>query len=432
MEEEPETDEEDMDTDSSLESETRFSFRIRLTPDPSRKQVSVLILTPQWRFDDYGMATFSRSLVQNLRMIDPEGMFIKITCAVLEEKGNISTDQTEDASNHKVQLVGYSRPLGDEGEPELRWLDKFVGTYYSDITNAGAYDFIIGHSPYLNNGCLNLKDIFIKRGLDCTAILVVHYLPCNQIGEIDNENLRELANSDVLISMEKSIQEELLRRVLPSDQRKIPEFKMYIPVFPVEHFQVSRQKTTESGGQRKILTMTKERKSLKVDGLDLQLAVNAITEANQRTNAGMTLTLLTEKDEKEVWKGEDAFQCQVVPEVEDVNEYLKKGNLFLLPQKVSSPLFGSEALSAIAAGVPVLVSRHSPIGSLLLGMNANSSVVTKTDVATWGNRISQKINNLDATETEANNLKDRLLLDTSIPSTHMDFINTITGMCSKY
>ena len=90
-EEELDMDEEDMDTDSSLElGSSRISFRIRVTPDPSKKQVSVLILTPQWRFDDYGMATITRSLVQNLRMIDPEGTFIKITCAVLEEDGTIS------------------------------------------------------------------------------------------------------------------------------------------------------------------------------------------------------------------------------------------------------------------------------------------------------------------------------------------------------
>ena len=420
-----------MDTDSSLESGTsRISFRIRVAPDESKKQVSVLMLTPQWRFDDYGMAIITRSMVQNLRMIDPEGTFIKITCAVLENDENISRGQQEDSSKLKVQLVGYSRPRGDRGERELHWLDRSVATYYPDIACAGnvSYDFIIGHAPYLINGCLNLKDIFVKRGLDCTAILVVHKLPRNQLGEIDGEQLRELSDSDVMLSMETSTQEELLRRIVPQEQERTPEFKMYFPVFPVELFQVQRQKNTESGAPRKILMMTKERKGLKVDGLDLQLAVDSITKANRRTNAKMAVTLLTEKNEKDDWEGEGTFQCKVVQEMDDMKYHFKKFDLFLLPLKVSSPLFGSEALSAVAAGVPVLVSRHSPMGSLLLEMNANSSVVSETDVDNWSHRIIQKIANPDETQREANRLKDSLLLDTTIPSTHVDFINIITGM----
>ena len=429
VEENPETDEEDLDTDSSLESGSKFE--IRVTPDPSKKQVSVLMLTPQWRFDEYGMATITRSMVQNLRMIDPEGTFIKITCAVLEDDGKISKDQRENASRLKVQLVGYLRPRGKRGEPDLDWLDGSVTTYYPDIACAGNYDFIIGHVPYLVDGCLNLKDMFHSRGLDCTTILVVHKLPCNQIGEKGEEQLIELLDSDVLFSMEASIQKEILRKILPLNQKKTPEIKMYFPALPVELFQVQRQKRTGGVRPRKILMMTRERKGLKVDGLDLQLSVDSINEAKRITNTEMTLTLLTEKNEREDWESEGSFYCEVVQEMEDMKYHFKKSYLFLLPLKASSPLFGSEALSAIAAGVPVLVSRHSPIGSLLLDMNANSSVVSETDVDSWSHRIIQKMTNPDEAQCQTKTLKDRLLLDTSIPSTHMDFINIISGMCSK-
>ena len=400
MDEDPETDEEEeeMDTDSSPESGTsRISFRIRVAPDDSKKEVSVLMLTPQWRFDEYGMATITRSLIQNLRMINPDDRFIRITCAVLEENRKISRNQT-DVEQLKVQLVGYSRPRGDRGEPELHWLDRDLTKYYAGITN---HDFIIGHVPYLTYGCLTLKGTFVERGQACTAILVVHELPRNENGEIDEDQLRELADSNVLLSMEASIQEELMRTVVSQDQENTPKFKMYFPVFPVKLFKFEHQKKTESGGPRKILLMTKERKGLKVDGLDLQLVVNSVAEANRKTNAEMTLTLLTEKNEKEEWEGEGNFQCEVVQEVEDMEYHLKRSDLFLLPLKVSSPLFGSEALSAIAAGIPVLVSRHSPMGSFLLGMNANSSAVTETDITTWRHSISRIIDNPDAAETEA-------------------------------
>ena len=74
----------EMDTDSSSESEKdRISFRILVTPDSRQKQVNVLMLTPQWQFDGYGVATVTRALVQNVRAIDPEEDFIKITLNLL-------------------------------------------------------------------------------------------------------------------------------------------------------------------------------------------------------------------------------------------------------------------------------------------------------------------------------------------------------------
>ena len=106
---------------------------------------------------------------------------------------------------------------------------------------------------------------------------------------------------------------------------------------------------------------------------------------------------------------------------------MRKGDLFLLPFKASSPLSGCEALSAIAAGVPVLVSRHSPIGSLLLDMNANSSVVFERDVETWSDRIAEKLADPDVAQHEADRLRGNLLLDSRIPSSHLDFVNIVTG-----
>ena len=427
MEEDPETDEEEMDTDSSLESGTsRISFRIRVTPDPSKKQVSVLMLTPQWQFDDYGMATITRSLVQNLHQ---DGTFIKVTCVVLEEDGKINRDQKEDASKMKVQLVGYSRPRGDRGEPELHWLDKSIATYYSDVAYSRNvnYDFIIGHVPYLTNGCLNLKDIFVKRGVNCTVILVVHELPRDEDGAIDEDQLRELSDADVLLFMKKSIHEELLRRDLFQEQESPLDCKMYFPVFPVELFRVQR---TESGGSQKILMMTQEKKKLNVEGIDLTLTVKSITETNRKNDAGVTVILFTEEtNESAEWADElkGNISCEVIPDVEDLKHQMRYCKLFLYPQKASSPLFGSEALSAIAAGVPVLVPGDSSVGSLLLEMNANSSVVSEADANSWAQRITQIIGNPGAAQDEANNLKYRLLLDTMIPSTHLDFINTITG-----
>ena len=437
--EEVDMEEEDMDTSSSVESGTsRISFRIRVTPDPSKKQVSVLMLTPQWQFDDYGMATITRSLVQNLRMIDPEGTFIKIICAVLEDDGNISRKEREDALKLKVQLVGYSRPRGDSGEPELHWQDKSVANYYRDIALERDVDFVIGHAPYLTNGCLNLKDMFVKKGLSCKAILVIHKLQRSGNEEITEEQFSALCEADVVLCMEKSVIEELSRRILAPEQENTPDFKWYFPEFSTKLFEVKRDENRRSGSLREIYTMTKEKMNLRVNGLDFALAATSVVESYRKTHAPMTMTMLTEKmDERADWEKEFqdlrdgstnvAFRCDVIRENEDLKFHMRKGDLFLLPFKVSSTLFGSEALSAIAAGVPVLVSRHSPMGSLLLEMNANSSVVAETDVDTWSHRITQKIADSDETQHKANKLRESLLLETNIPSTHLDFINIVTG-----
>ena len=143
--------------------------------------------------------------------------------------------------------------------------------------------------------------------------------------------------------------------------------------------------------------------------------------------------MFTEKyDEKMEWTKEfkGNIQYEVIPDAEDLKHQMRYCKLFLLPLNVSSPLFGTEALSAIAVGVPILVSGHSAVGSLLLEIDANNSVVSETEEHRWIHRISQKIANPDEAQREANNLKDQLLLDTKIPSTHLDFINIITGVYS--
>ena len=37
------------------------------------KSISVLLLASRWQFDTYGLSTVNKSLVNNLRVLDPEG-----------------------------------------------------------------------------------------------------------------------------------------------------------------------------------------------------------------------------------------------------------------------------------------------------------------------------------------------------------------------
>ena len=47
------------------------------SPDYSRRVISILLLGTRWQFDTYGLSTINKSLVNNLRLVDPEGKTIK-------------------------------------------------------------------------------------------------------------------------------------------------------------------------------------------------------------------------------------------------------------------------------------------------------------------------------------------------------------------
>ena len=50
-----------------------------------------------------------------------------------------------------------------------------------------------------------------------------------------------------------------------------------------------------------------------------------------------------------------------------------------------------------------------------------------SEIQTWKGWIIQKIVNPEVSQSQANRLREQLLLDISIASTHLDFNNTIAG-----
>ena len=54
--------------------------------DTDDHPISVLFLATKWQFDTLGISTVHRSLVNNIRLLDPEAKKIKITCAVFKRR----------------------------------------------------------------------------------------------------------------------------------------------------------------------------------------------------------------------------------------------------------------------------------------------------------------------------------------------------------
>ena len=420
-------------------------------PHEVEKTISVLLLATKWQFDTYGLSTINKSLVNNLRLVDPKDETIKITCAVVEE-GKINYAEVRDAGKCRVILKGAKRPMSKKRhiKPELSWLDEYAGTYYRHLQDHH-YDFIIGHAPYLANGCFNLTDLYRGREISPKIILMFHGLPKKENGDIDDEMLEEwLTEADVVFSVGKAIESELVPYVAGMDEEMRPIHKMYLPSYPVELFHVLQEpKGTKIEGTQNITMMSGEIKDLDITGLDFSLAVNATIGAAEhirdfdgvRTNLTM---LAAHEDDTGRWKSINikilqrkkqhtglSFKTEVPTDINKLQSHLNRSNLFLVPLKPDSPLFGTEALSAIAAGVPVLVSRYSGIGRLLQKMAEDEPVVygTKSEspLETWKERILQKLLRPEESQKTANRLREQLLLDTSIAQTHLDFINIVAS-----
>ena len=199
--------------------------------------ISVLLLATKWQFDTYGLSTINKSLVNNLRLVDPENKFININCAMVEE-GKINLPDVKDAGKYGVVLKGAKRPKSKKkhGNPELQWLDEYAAAYYRHLQDHH-YDFIIGHAPYLANGCFNLKDIYKERETSPKIILMFHGLPKDENGDIDDDMLEEwLTEADIVFSLGQAVESELVPYIAGMDEEIRPIHKMYIPSYPVELF----------------------------------------------------------------------------------------------------------------------------------------------------------------------------------------------------
>ena len=219
----------------------------------------VLALSFSWQFDTYGISMLNRSLVKNLRAIDPKNRFIKIVCAVIAEDGAIPETDLKDAKKLGVQLKGSQQLWGSKTEPETRWLDQSTGTYYQHLVMKNKYDFIIGHIPYLVNGCLNLRDMTrgIHKGHSPKVILVSHTVPLNNEGEVDEDLLVNwFRESDLILSVGDCMRLKV-ESVAKAWNISVKNH-LYLPSLPLDQFGDIHQKRTELKGDQDILMMITE------------------------------------------------------------------------------------------------------------------------------------------------------------------------------
>ena len=266
-------------------------------------------------------------------------------------------------------------------------MNQTVNSYYSQVSNRRKYDFIIGHVPYLVDGCFTMKDNYVASGHKPKVLLVVHSLPRSE-DQVDSDMLDGwLQEADVVFSVGKAVHSELQPYVDGLDGNQKPVHKLYIPGYPVEFFGVTREtRGNRVQGTQYVSMMTEDQKNLDIPGLDFPLAVSASEKASQHihTTDGerVKLELLGVKEEdrsgwrswfREIQKSGLTFECPPAENFDKIKKrQLKRSNLFIQPLEVDSILFGVEALTA---GVPILVSQNSGIASLLENLIQHEMIV---------------------------------------------------------
>ena len=455
------------------QSEGRRLFEVQSLPDvqsllrrdfpldktlSSTKQISVLILTPWWHFDTYGISCISKSLIRNLRTVDPDAAHIKIYCAVLEEVKKIPQDQLRDAEKYKVILVGAIQPRGKRGKPDIKWVDKDVKNYYLHIIMDTKFDFIIGHVPYVADGVLNLRDQYKDHGHDPTVMLVVHAMPKTDKGEEDEEKLEEwLKEADLILSIGGNVWMRVNSYVKAANISV--DHELYLPGVLTDTTTGESPKRRLSGEQN-ILIMVSDDEDVDNSGLDFEMAVVSSAHASQNImlSEGSTLSrqlsinlrlVGTSEDTKAAWEENfnkikqkhniltrsPHFKFCAPQKPEKLRPHINRAAVLVLPLKHDTTLFGTKTLNALAAGVPVLVSKNSDLASLLEDKGMLEPVVWDSeefarDTEKWKERLIQKITNPEEAQNLAKELKEVLKVDTKNVTTHRNFVAYVTSKLS--
>ena len=426
--------------------------------EDSQKPISVLLLATKWQFDTYGLSTVNKSLVNNLRVLDPETKCVKITCAVLEEEGKIGECDHKDAEKHGVKLRGAKQPRGRKTKTKIKWLNEDVIKYYHRLVTDDKYDFMIGHVPHLVNGCLNLREMSEKfhQGHSPKVILMVHALPLTGDGEVDEDCLVEWLNeTDLVLSIGDNVWSKIQKYIRAHDIEV--EHKLYLPGFPLEFFKIKRQTDfDEVFGEQNILMLTRSeiisgtKDIFEKTMLSSARAAQSILTQQDRNlfqHLSFTLSLILNtnvdkqllenavrdlKEKHNIVDNTLDFQFHIIQTLQKFTSVMRSATVSVFPSQSRSPVFETEVLVAMAAGVPVLVSRSSGVASFLHSVGESEPIVWDdqgftADVETWKQRLLEKITNRERARTVAAELRKILLLGAKIPATHLGFMKYVTG-----
>ncbi len=428
-------------------------------PEP----VSVLFLSPKWSDDHYGISVIVRSLIDDLNLVDPDGENIKITCVVAEEDRKIGDRDRVESRELNVKIVGAKLPRRSKKKKRLKLicLDYYTATYYRHVIQNIKVSVIVGHAPYLADGAFTFRQLCREKGYSPKVVLLMHDLPKTKHGYFNKELIKDwLIEADHVISVGHNLFDAVETYIGHMRARK-PTHGVYLPTCRVEFFGLERRVTDSVRGHQRIVVLTDERKDqIKGQGLNFPVtvasaakaAIQILDQCSAVRNIHFSLTVIAASyEEKESYEKEFVRVLHdALPDSEDrklscyfltmddedkLITALWKCNLCLFPYVKSSTQFGTEALIPAYANVPMIISKNSGVAGLCRKLKVQESVMDITgdwmkDSEVWADFIYSRILNINASQEDAERLRERLLLDTFIPDSHIYWTNVIVGKFS--
>ena len=273
----------------------------------------------------------------------------------------------------------------------------------------------------------------------------MHTLPKTEQGQLDKGLLCNwMRGADIVFSLGATESNELQRFV----HGKVHH--VYIPVYPIKPRVGIR---TEQKLQK--VTLIVGKREMGYNGTNVELAVAATIQAVERSQSKVETQFVflgqetaDESDLETLFN--DTIQAQKAPEnilkfcflssqekkhSEMILKTCEEENaLVLFPLKKNYSVFGLEALTAVSAGVPILVSDNSGVVALLddMGDEGHSVVRHKngfnSNVRAWTEKIWEKISDQSKARAQAAKLRENLLRSTKIETNHLEFVSRITRM----
>ena len=417
-------------------------------------EISTLILTTAWPLDFTTLTTVTRSLINNLRHKDEGGPKFKITCAVLDQDGKIDMAHFKEAFLEEVKLKGMICPKGEEiNLPVIKRINELSAAYYHHLFNEDSYHFIIGHAPIMAHGAVNLKSV-CKDQNSRKVVLVIHGLPVTE---------QDLLNTRLLLSWIRET--DIIFSIGEADMNLMKRYSykkkhvMFIPIYQ-SGITPAKEGKRHHHHHRIIILVGKE---LGYSYIDLQLALNAIGKAAEQLQANRKnrneiqidvqilspVTKIENEDDKDmnedvshalqdqttVKKTFNVQFCQV-ENFETLKLNIIETDLLLLPLKENYSVFGTEALNAAVAGIPILVSEESGIAALLHDIEeSEDSIIVmgpsrETEIR-WADKIVEKLTDPKAFD-KASGLRGKLLDDARIAKIHRNFLSAFKRKYLKY
>ncbi|XP_070541325.1 uncharacterized protein [Ptychodera flava] len=405
---------------------------------------SVLILNDEWGTSKGGISTVHRQIAKQAK---DAGFYVYVTS--LDE---LSKEDRLDAEKKEINVI-QAVPKGSE-KPELSFINITHKTYFPDLETLENLDVIIGHISVTADGALDIGKDRLKGK---RVFQFAHIIPEDTDVFKEGAHPRKTQDKEKRI-MELAEQSDAFFSVGPRIYNNYDGkfhclknwvHKQYIP-YPDDGFFDLEITPPEPNHPVRILTVGRVDGVAHLKGYDIMAeALSKVCE--QYAGMGMPLPKWDIRgipEDKHVesrnfidgYKRSKYLQYVLHPygTQKEIMEDLKQSHLFIMPSR-SEP-FGMVGIEAIAAGLPVLVTRHSGLADFIekhFDVDAERMIVDvglndyarESDIEVWKERIIKTLiqKHFKGRFKKAREMKEELRDLQAIRETHEEFCRILHG-----